>query len=387
MNLPFHPVLLVLVLLTIWVGSGPLLADTTADPVKTQRELEQVKKRIQGLQKNIQSTQTQRSSEEKALQKNEQAISAIQRKLRDVQEQQDKGRAEVAQLEDQQASLAKAKERQRAAMRADVITAWRSGRQEYLKLLLNQQDPLQVSRQIKYYDYFRAARLERMTAFNQLLAEMADNETRLQQQLEHLKTLATELASEQEQLQAAKAERKTLLARLDASLKQDSAQVNRLKANQGALEKVLKALQDALSDLPTNLGKQPFAGLRGKLKWPSKGQMLHRFGTAREQGTLRWNGVLIGVPPNSAVRAVHHGRVVFSDWMRGFGNLIIIDHGGGYMSLYGHNESLLKGPGDWVRGGDTIATSGSSGGQNQPGLYFEIRHKGEPVDPARWCRD
>jgi septal ring factor EnvC (AmiA/AmiB activator) len=162
--------------------------------------------------------------------------------------------------------------------------------------------------------------------------------------------------------------------------------VDQLKANQSALEKVLRAVQESMADLPANLGNSPFASLQGKLKWPAQGRMVHHFGAYREQGALRWNGVLIAAPPGSPVRAVHHGRVVFADWMRGFGNLIIVDHGGGYMSLYGHNESLLKGPGDWVRGGETLATSGNSGGQSQAGLYFEIRHKGTPVNPARWCR-
>jgi septal ring factor EnvC (AmiA/AmiB activator) len=378
---------LLLALLPALAGSLPALAASeNADPVKTKKELQQVKNRIEQLQKVIKTTQTQRSAAENDLKKVEQEIGATQRKLRDVQTQQSEAQTELDQLRAKQAELNAARERQRNAMRADITAAYRSGRQEYLKLVLNQESPELVSRLMKYYDYFRSARLERMSAFNQTLAEIASNESRIHTRMAELETLKADLVAEQERLQKAQERRKSLLATLDSSLQNRTAQVGQLKANQSNLEKVLRAVQESMADLPTNLGNSPFASLQGKLKWPTQGRMIHRFGAYREQGALRWNGVLIGAPSGSAVRAVHHGRVVFADWMRGFGNLIIVDHGRGYMSLYGHNESLLKSPGDWVRGGETIATSGSSGGQSQPGLYFEIRYKGSPVNPARWCR-
>lgn len=384
---PLHRLCVLLVaLLPVLVTSLPAHARSDTDPATTKRELEQVKKRIDKLQQAIKSTRSERSAAENELKKVEQEIGSTRGKLREVQAQQNEAQAQLAKLEAQQKELHAAMERQRSAMRGDIVAAYRSGRQEYLKLVLNQEEPERLSRLMKYYDYFRGARLQRLNAFNQTLSDIASNEIQIQDRMAELDTLKTDLEAEQEQLQEAQGRRKSLLAKLDSSLQNRTAQVGQLKANQSELEKVLRAVQESLADLPANLGQKPFASLAGKLKWPTSGRMLYRFGAYREQGALRWNGVLIGAPPGSAVRAVHNGRVVFSDWMRGFGNLIIIDHGGGYMSLYGHNETFLRGPGDWVRGGETIATSGSSGGQNQAGLYFEIRHKGSPVNPARWCR-
>lgn len=119
---------------------------------------------------------------------------------------------------------------------------------------------------------------------------------------------------------------------------------------------------------------------------PIAGRVTNRFGSARSSGKLRWNGVFIEAEPGTPVTAVHYGRVVFSDWLRGFGLLLIVDHGDGYMSLYGHNEVLYRETGDWVTAGETIATVGDTGGQNRSGLYFEIRHAGKPTDPQHWCR-
>lgn len=382
-----NPLLRLCVLVCALLLAGvPALARSDADPATTKRELDQVKKRIDQLQKTINSTRSQRSSAENALKKVEQNIGNTRRKLRDVQSQQNQAQAQLAKLEAEQKALRAAIERQREAMRADIVAAYRSGRQEYLKLVLNQEEPERLSRLMKYYDYFRAARLQRLNTFNQTLADIASNESQIAERMTELDSLRSDLEAEQARLQQSQKERKSLLAKLDSSLKGHTAQVGQLKANQSELEKVLRAVQQSLADLPHHLGNQPFASLKGKLKWPSRGRLLHRYGSQREQGALRWNGVLLGSPAGSAVHAVHHGRVVFADWMRGFGNLIIVDHGGGYMSLYGHNDSLLKSPGDWVRGGETIATSGNSGGQTQAGLYFEIRHKGNPVNPAIWCR-
>lgn len=377
-----------LCLLLLALLASPLVqAGGESDPATTKRELEQVKKRIDQLQKAIATTRSQRSAAENALKKAEQDIGNIRRKLRDVQSQQSQAQAQLAQLENERTALRAAVERQRDAMRADVVAAYRSGRQEYLKLLLNQEDPARLSRTLKYYEYFRTARLQRLDAFSQTLADLAHTESEIEARVAELARLRTDLEAEQARLQQAQEQRKSVLAQLDSALKDRTAQVNQLKANQAELEKVLRAVQESLADLPHHLGSAPFASLKGKLKWPTQGRVLHSFGSQREQGALRWNGVLLGAPAGSAVHAVHHGRVVFADWMRGFGNLIIVDHGGGYMSLYGHNDSLLKSPGDWVRGGEAIATSGNSGGQSQAGLYFEIRHKGAPVNPALWCRN
>jgi len=358
----------------------------SVDPVATKKELQQIQNRIQDLQKDIKRTQSRRSATEQALQKAEQAISDPRRKLREVNRSMTQSEAKLAELRRAQQDLNRAKEAQRAALKQDINAAYRAGRQEYVKLLLNQEQPDKMARLMKYYDYYHQARMARIQAFNQTLRDIKDNEISINEEVAELSTLKQALANEQQQLQAAKERRKQALAKLDSSLKNDASRVTSLKASQAELEEILHQVQATLSDLPSNVGKQPFAQLKGKLAWPSQGRVIKRFGNRRDSGALRWNGVLIRTAEGSTVKAVHHGRVVFSDWMRGFGMLTIVDHGDGYLSLYGHNETLLKSPGDWVDGGEVIAYSGRSGGQEQASLYFEIRKNGKPENPSRWCR-
>ncbi|HVL02292.1 MAG TPA: peptidoglycan DD-metalloendopeptidase family protein [Dongiaceae bacterium] len=360
--------------------------DKQPDPVATQKELKQVQAQLKQLQEKIRATQSRRSTAEKELRAAEKAIGASKARLREVAEQQKAAEEEVARLEVEQQRLEAEKQRQQAAIKASVIAAHRSGRQEYVKMLLNQEDPQQLSRHLKFYEYFRAARLQKIDAFNQTLTELDRNREQIATRMAELETLRGELDLHQQKLVEAQTQRKALLAKLDASLQDSASQTKRLKANESNLEKVLKAVQESMADLPRHMGSGPFGKLQGKLLWPTQGRLLRSFGSYREEGALRWNGVLIGAAEGSPVQAVAHGRVVFADWMRGFGNLIIVDHGAGYMSLYGQNESLLKTPGDWVSAGDLIARSGTSGGQTQPGLYFEIRHRGKPVNPALWCK-
>ncbi|MEC8813201.1 MAG: peptidoglycan DD-metalloendopeptidase family protein [Pseudomonadota bacterium] len=358
----------------------------SVDPVATKKELQQIQNRIQDLQKDIKRTQSRRSATEQALQKAEQAISDTRRKLREVNRSMTQSEAKLAELRRAQQDLNRAKEAQRAALKQDINAAYRAGRQEYVKLLLNQEQPDKMARLMKYYDYYHQARMARIQAFNQTLRDIKDNEISINEEVAELSTLKQALANEQQQLQAAKERRKQALAKLDSSLKNDASRVTSLKASQAELEEILHQVQATLSDLPSNVGKQPFAQLKGKLAWPSQGRVIKRFGNRRDSGALRWNGVLIRTAEGSTVKAVHHGRVVFSDWMRGFGMLTIVDHGDGYLSLYGHNETLLKSPGDWVDGGEVIAYSGRSGGQEQASLYFEIRKNGKPENPSRWCQ-
>lgn len=372
------------------LAGTPALATESAgkqpDPVATQKELKQVQERLKQVQQTIKTTQGKRSATERELKKAEQAIGASKNRLREVASQQETARQEIARLEAEQQRLEEEKSRQQAAIKANIVAAHRSGRQEYVKMLLNQEDPQQLSRHLKFYDYVRTARRQKIDAFNQTLADLARNQEQIAARVAELDTLHAELDQQQQQLQQAQDQRKVLLAKLDSRLKDSAGQAKQLQANQSNLEKILKAVRDSMADLPRHMGSGPFGKLQGKLRWPTQGRMLRSFGSAREEGALRWNGVLIGVPEGAPVQAVAHGRVVFADWMRGFGNLIIIDHGAGYMSLYGQNESLQKTPGDWVNAGDLIARSGASGGQNQAGLYFEIRHRGKPVNPALWCK-
>lgn len=380
-------IFLLRLLLALLPGAAlPAAASPQTDPVAAQKELRQVQDRLKQMQQTLQATQGQRSTAEKALKKAEQTIGASRARLREVTRQQTEAQADLARLETEQQRLEARRRQQQAAIKANLVAAYKSGRQEYVKMLLNEEDPQALSRHLKYYDYVHSARRHKLDAFNQTLQELTRNREQQGQRLVELETLHAELSQQQAQLEQAQADRKASLARLDARLRDSTHQVKQLQANQASLEKVLKAARESLAGLPRHMGSGPFAQLQGKLRWPTRGPLLHRFGSLREDGALRWNGVLIAAGEGSPVQAIAHGRVVFADWMRGFGNLIIIDHGAGYMSLYGQNESLHQSPGDWVSAGDLIARSGNSGGAARPGLYFEIRHRGKPVDPGRWCK-
>ncbi len=177
-----------------------------------------------------------------------------------------------------------------------------------------------------------------------------------------------------------------MLNELSNKIKNQENTLSSLENSRGRIENLLKSLGELLADIPSNPSvKQPFVAQKGKLPWPATGSFLSKFGQSKNQGDLKWNGVLIKADFGAPIKVVSHGRVAFSDWLQGFGFITIIDHGDGYMSLYGNSESLLKQTGDWVSAGDVIATAGDSGGQPQSGVYFEIRSRGKPVNPAKWC--
>ena len=260
------------------------------------------------------------------------------------------------------------------------------GRQGFLKLLLDQRDPGAVSRNLRYYDYFNRARARRIHAVTKELDRIDTLRASIAHQMDALHRLQARQRQEKGSLQDQQRARGEVLAKVNARIKTRSQRLARMVDNEHRLETLLQRLRQALSDIPDTAGNLPFRRLKGRLQWPSKGTIENRFGDSRRLGNLKWHGVLIDAGMGADVHAVYHGRVAFADWLRGFGLLIIIDHGDGYMSLYGHNQSLYKEVGDWVETGEVIASVGNSGGRNHPGLYFEIRHNGVPTNPVLWCR-
>src|SRR5690606_7818057 len=200
---------------------------------------------------------------------------------------------------------------------------------------------------------------------------------------DRLTALAAARYEELETLAAAQERREKLLASLKAKLAEEGAEVERLAAQERDLERLIAELTSILSDYPIT-SEVPFKELQGRLTWPVAGTLVHDFGEPRANGAVKWHGVVLAAPRGREVRAVYHGRVAFADWLDGLGLLVIVDHGGGYLTLYGYNETTLKSAGDWVAPGDVIATVGSSGGQPQPALYFEIRRDAKPVNPHEW---
>jgi septal ring factor EnvC (AmiA/AmiB activator) len=275
----------------------------------------------------------------------------------------------------------------RAALAGQIRAASMIGQEEPLKLLLNQRDPAQTGRVLTYYQYFGRARAGQIAAINSHIAELATVDAGLAEEEARLAALEEQRKDELSRLQSARERRGRALVSLETESKNRARELERLKDQQGGLEKLVRELRRALERIdkfPTD-SKDAFAKLRGKLSWPVAGKLLASYGQTRAGG-VKWDGVLLAGAQGAPVRAVYHGRVIYADWLSGLGLLTIIDHGDGYLSLYGHNERLYKEVGERVTAGDTIATVGDSGGRSTPALYFEIRRAGRPVDPRPWFK-
>ncbi len=399
------------------------MADERAD---ARKQIEAARQDVAELQKLLKQIEQEKSAVQKQLQTTESEMGQLEKQVDSLQQEIDRSEAELDRLNEEKATLEGARLEQQRLIGIQARAAYQSGRQEYLKLLLNQQNPEKFSRTLTYYDYLSKARFEQLESFNETLRQLAGVEAGIQKQQATLAEQQDGLKQRREQLAEVRKERQVTLAKLDKDLSSRDQKLKARKQEQAQLERVLKTIEETLarqareaeqarqralaeareeqarqqqpgrtpaaSDGPVvssaggNFGG-PFAKAKGKLPWPVDGRLVARYGTPRGgDARTKWDGVLIGADVGTQVRAVHGGRVVFADWLRGAGLLVILDHGNGYLSLYGHNQSLLRDAGDIVKAGDPIATVGTSGGQEAAALYFAIRQQGRPSDPAQWCR-
>jgi septal ring factor EnvC (AmiA/AmiB activator) len=252
-----------------------------------------------------------------------------------------------------------------------------------LRVWLGDQDPQQTARHLAYYRLILEEQQHSIERYQQGVADIAARVSTILRTENDLTARAAAIAATREQLTAEQDTRRQTIARINTQLKQDQAQLDALIANQNRLNMLLERLQ-AIA-LPASPASQPFAALRGQLTMPIEGKPVNRFGAIRN-ADLRWRGWLIPAEQGDPIRAVHGGRVIFADWLRGQGLLLVVDHGDEWLSLYAQNHSLLRAVGDWVSSGEVLSRAGATGGSEMNGLYFEIRHQGEPVDPADWFR-
>ena len=369
------------------LGIFLMLPTTVPAAAEEQRaKLDLLRERISGLQSQMASTSGERTELSQLLKDSEQQIGRLARKLRVLDGRLARQKASLEELRQEQVRQQKALIEQRRALARQVRAAYAMGRQERLKILLNQQDPATVSRMMVYYDYLNKARAKKMDSIRRQMQSLAAIEHEIHVEQRQLAYLQEEQRGELAVMRRSQAARQDVVARLTRELQDQGQQLDRLQSDEKDLQTLIRGLEEALADIPASHPQQlEFAGLRGRLPWPSKGRIVRRFGTPK-LGKLVWDGVMIAAPEGQEVRAVHHGRVAFADWLRGFGLLMIVDHGDGYMTLYGHNQSLFKEAGDWVEVNEPVALVGSSGGQEQSGVYFGIRHQGRAVNPAKWCR-
>lgn len=378
-------------LLLFWFGlCGLLVAQqvfAAASEKDAKTKLEQVKQGIQALQEQLRSTEGRREEQGRALQDMEVQIGALARRIRVTKQSLKRQQRRLAELEGERADARLRLDKHRSSLERQLRTAYAMGRQEKMKILLNQQDPAVVSRVMVYYDYFNSVRIEQMGQIRQNLKELNVIEQKIASEEQRLQQLHGKNIAQKQQLEAAQSERKKIIASLDSRLKNAGQELQSLKSDEKQLQFLLNDIQQALADIPINpTAHVSFQTRKGKLPWPSSGRLVASYGSTREVGKLKWDGVLIAAPEGQEVRAIHHGRVAFADWLRGFGLLLIIDHGEGFMSLYGHNQSLFKETGEWVEPGEVVAQVGSSGGRSSSGIYFGIRHNGKSKNPTQWCR-
>jgi len=361
-----------------------------------QEELENLRTRIAAMQREIDKTSESKSEAADALRESERGISDSNRKLAELAEQLRAADKKLNGLQTQEQQLGNNLDTQQAQLGKLLYQQYLGGKQEYLKLLLNNQNPNQASRDLQYYEYIARNRATWLAALRGNLAALNAASMATREQRTELKSLRTEQAAQKTTLEKKQRSRQQMLVKISQQLRLQRREINRLQRDENRLAQLVEKLTKMLAqpkskslfrndNLPDNrFDGSPFVQLKGKLTLPVKGEVTNQFGTQRPDSTVQWKGLFLRTSAGQAVKAVAAGRVVFADWLRGFGNLLIVDHGNGYMSLYGNNETLYKQVGDVLRGGDTVAAVGNSGGNENSGLYFELRHESKPLDPMKW---
>ncbi len=364
-----------------------LLALALASPIalaedEQARQLQRLRQAIDAVTRDIGGTEKRRHRLSRELERFDRQIAAKAKALAQLERDRQANERRLKKLRGQKRDILARTRDQRRQLRRQARAAYLMGRQHPVKLLLQEDDPNRLGRMLVYYDYFNRHRLEQLGALSQQLVELQVLEQQLQQETRRQQALRQRYQEQQSALRQQRQQRQALIQRLEQELARSQRKLAQLQADQQRLAKLTRAIRQAAP--PPRRSHTRFARLKGKLIWPVEGRIRHRFGSLRPTGKLRWQGVVIAAQAGTPVRAVADGRVVFADWMRGFGFLIIVDHGGDYFSLYGHNQRLLKGVGERVRQGETLATVGNSGGQKTPALYFEIRYRGKAVNPRQW---
>lgn len=380
--------------LLLLVLCSPILFSTAY--AGRQEELENLREHIAAMQRELEKTSESKSEAADALRDSERAISNSNRKLAELAAQQRAADKKLNELQKQEQLLVGSMAEQQVLLGRLLYQQYLGGKQEYLKLLLNNQNPNQVARDLRYYQYIAHNRANWLTALHDDLAALNALSMATRQQRTELTSLRTEQSAQKKILEKEQRARQQVLGNISQQLRQQRREIKRLQHNENRLAQLVDKLAKMLAqpksgsllhndNLPDNrFDGSPFDRLKGKLVLPVKGEVTNRFGTPRPDSTVLWKGLFLRTPAGQSVKAVAAGRVVFADWLRGFGNLLIVDHGKGYMSLYANNETLFKQVGDMLRGGDTIAAVGNSGGNKDSGLYFELRHESKPLDPINW---
>jgi murein hydrolase activator len=368
-----------------------------------KEELQRLQSRIEKLQQELARNEEARSETADALRTTEKAISEVNRNLAGLALEQRRIDRELAEISRMIAANREDTRTQQALLEKMLRHQYQNGNTDGLRLLLEGRDLGEVERRLHYLGYVSKWRAAALARLKNNAAQLADLEASQREKQRALAENAQEQKQSRAALQSERNARQKVLVKVKAEIAKSRKEIGRLKRDEDRLTRLIEQLAKAIAshrdqrrkdgggetiDLVADgeLAGRAFESLRGKLKLPAKGELRGRFGSPREEGGVTWKGLFIKTEAAQPVRAVADGLVVYADWVRGFGNLLVIDHGGAYMSVYGNNESLLKNVGDKVTSGENVATAGSTGGALETGVYFELRHEGKPFDPMRWVR-
>ena len=369
---------------------SPLLAygapGGQSDEEQVRQQLKQLRGEINKISQQISVEKNRKSSLQNQVREADVSLGALQKDIATNEAALQKSRTRLENLKARQQRLINSRNEQQALVAREMRTAYQTGRMGQLKVVLNQEDPNTLARALTYYRYFYDARSEHIEKYRRILEELKTLEPAIVHATNDLQDKNTALQNQKTKLVKARKIREQAVAQLQASIARKGGELKQMEQDQHEVEKLLEAIEQAVVNLKMPDNYKSFTAAKGSMPWPISGRASHRFGKSRNSGKMRWRGVTIPARAGTEVAAIHHGRVVYADWLRGSGLLIVIDHGDDYMSLYAHNQSLLREVGEWVSAGTTISTVGSSGGRDNSALYFEVRHKGKPVNPASWCR-
>ncbi|MGB1847558.1 MAG: murein hydrolase activator EnvC family protein [Pseudohongiellaceae bacterium] len=370
--------------LGLWACAGVVAAAQERE--QAERDLSEVSAAIADIQAWLQQATTRETEQESALRETQLALSDAQQALAEQTQALAAARAEQQSLQQQSRELLASKREQEQVLAALLRHAYINRKDNALKSLLNAESLSEGARQLQYTRYLSEFQLDRIETFNATLSELAALDAEVAQNLSLMDRQQQQAIRLENELEQARESQTAALAELRNSIASRSSAMTQLETQQSELQQLIEEITRALEGVSSFAQIMPLADSRGRLPPPVDEPVAHAFGATYGGGSLVRKGLSYAPNPGNPVRAVHAGRVVFADWLRGSGLLIVLDHGQGYMSLYGHNEALTVNGGDWVDAGEVLARSGINSSDRTAGLYFEIRRNGEPQDPTAWLR-
>ena len=371
--------------------TGFLIALCLAFPVSSQgdetaaaqQEMEAVKSQIKTVQSRIKSAENEMEVMLAELRKYETSAAEVTAAVRRISSDIDAGQHRLTALNEEFDQLGANLRSEKDLLSEQVRAMYRTGRNDYIKLLLNQEDPALFGRTLAYHDYYNRARIKRIEVVSLAQEQLKALQEKIRNETGQLVSLRSDKEAKLAQLSAHREDRRSVLARSRQFIDDQDRQLQVLLKTERELDALLTRLRRS-EDIHEE--DAPFMSLKGKLSWPVRGKIITRYGESKKGGKLRSQGIIFASSAGIDVHAISSGTVVYADWFRNLGLLLILDHGDGFMSLYGYNEVLLKKAGDRVEKNSPIARTGDTGGQNHTGLYFEIRREGNPLNPSLWCR-